>query len=114
MADPKHTRVFVSFTLAAALVLSACGGSSPTAPTTPPVPATPACQANNTAEITFRNGTNLTLNVQWDGSLVSTLGPSQQSQSMTVAAGVQHRDAFIVANTGLTFCAGTPVLAQCS
>jgi hypothetical protein len=93
---------------------TACAGSSPTAPSTPTPPPQAACQVNNTADVAFANGTNLTLTVRWDGSIVGTLGPGQTSSSMTVPAGVMHRNEMIVANTGVAACTATPSLAQCS
>jgi len=108
-------RLVLSTILSLSTLVAACSGNSPTAPSAPPPPPPPpACQANNTATVSFGNGTNLTLTVRWDGSIVGTIAPGQSTQPMTVSAGSSHRDEFIVANTNLLFCAGNPNFAQCS
>src|SRR5262245_55671803 len=96
------------------LMVAACSGNSPTAPTPPPPPPPPSCQTNNTADIAFINGLNLTTTVRWDGSIIATLGPGQSTSPITAAAGTPHRLDFLIANTGVIACTGTPVLAQCS
>jgi hypothetical protein len=100
----------------AAVVTTACGGSS--AAPTPVVPAVvvPACQSNNTATMTLGNTSlNSTYTVSWDGSTRVTLGPGQTSPVYTEAASVPHTLTFRFSNsTQLACSSSTPTLAQCS
>lgn len=98
-----------------ALVTAGCGSSDP-APAAP-TPTIPSCQANNTASVTFENrsNSNRTYDVVWDGSRIMTLAPTQKSNSITVAASVNHTLAFMITNTNTSACTpSTPTLAQCS
>lgn len=107
---------FVLFTLII-LATSACGGGSesrtPVAPSPPPVQ---ACQANNTANVRFGNrSANTTHIVFFDGLNVATLAPGQDSQPITVAAGVAHRLETRIANSTFLACAvSMPIPAVCS
>jgi hypothetical protein len=107
-------RLMKRFVLVAALFLTAgCGSSSPVAPTTPPVP---ACQTNNTATVYFQNrsASNLTYDVLWDGSRLTTIAPGKDSQVYTFAANVTHSLRFQFTNTSLLACAAsTPILTTC-
>jgi hypothetical protein len=102
-----------SWLLVAVVLVSACG-STPVAPTPPPVA---TCQSQNTATVYFQNRTtsNLTYDVVWDGSRLTTVGPGQSSQVYTFAANVGHTLRFQYTNTSLLACnQSTPTLATCS
>ncbi|MCH7565529.1 MAG: hypothetical protein IH968_17085 [Gemmatimonadetes bacterium] len=83
----------------------------------PTGPEQTACEANNSAQISFRNNsnTNRTYNVIWDGSNLVTITPGSTSRQFTVAAGVQHTLVFRFTNTNTNACnPSTPTLSQCS
>lgn len=102
--------------LVAAIAVSACGSSpAPVAPT-PVVPVVPACQSQNTATVYFQNRStaNLTYDIIWDGSKLTTVTPAKDSIVYTFAANVQHSLRFQYTNTSTLACsASTPVLTTC-
>lgn len=74
------------------------------------------CEANKTAKVRFINktGTSLTYNVEWDGSIITTIGPGATSEYFTVAAG-SHTLHFKIANSTAEACTpSTPNLVACS
>lgn len=98
----------------AALVAVACGSKSPVAPAPAPPPV-PACEANHTADITFRNQGGSTIDVLLDGGIIGSLGPQQSGLPRTVAAGVAHPIIFQLTNTRISLCAAfAPIPVQCS
>lgn len=96
------------------VLVSACGSdSAPVAPT----PVVEACQSNNTGTVYFQNRStsNLTYDIVWDGSRLTTVAPGSDSQVYTFAANIQHTLRFQFTNTTLLACnASTPVLARCA
>lgn len=101
-----------------AFVASACGSdSSPVSPTPVPiVPVVPACQSQNTSTVYFQNRTvsNLTYDIVWDGSRLTTVTPGKDTQIYTFAANVQHSLRFQITNTTVLACnPSTPVLTVC-
>ena len=95
------------------IIAAGCSGSSsPAAPTPPP---TPACQANHTADASFRNNGNSTINILLDGGNIGTLGPQQSGLTRTIAAGVAHSVVFQLTNTTRSLCAAfNPIPVECS
>jgi hypothetical protein len=108
----KRTLIVVACTLG---VLSCSKDSNPAAPTPAPVL---ACVTNNTAQLSFRNGSStVTMDVVVDGikSALSPLAPGVTVGPVTLAAGVAHSVQFRVTNSMYPACSsGAPVLAQCS
>jgi hypothetical protein len=102
--------------LVAALLASACGGSSPNAPTTPQAPAVPACQSANTATVTMTNASpnNFTFDILIDNITRGTVTPGQSAPPMTVTAGVNHTFTSRVTNTNVIGCTSTTSFAQCT
>lgn len=101
--------------LVAAVLASACG-SSPVAPT-PPAPVVAACQSGSTGTVFFQNrsSSNLTYDVIWDGSRLTTLAPGGDSQVYTFASNIQHTLRFQFTNTSVLACnQSTPVLTTCA
>lgn len=99
----------------AALFAADCG-SSPATPIAPAV-VVPACQSQNTATVSFQNRstTNLTYDIVWDGSKLTTVAPARDSQVYTFAANITHTLRFQYTNTTLLACsASTPVLVTCA
>lgn len=98
-----------------ALFAVGCGSSSPAiAPT--PIPVVPTCQAQNTGTVFFQNRStaNLTYDVIWDGSKLTTITPGSDSQVYTFAANITHSLRFQFTNTAILACnASTPVLTTC-
>lgn len=90
------------------VLLSACGGESPTSPG--------SCQKSQTAQLTFQNrsGISATYDVYVDGVKQFTISPQQQSPAHTVAAGVQHRIEFRYTNTTANACFANPIPIACS
>lgn len=80
-------------------------------------PSASDCEANNTANIRFKNNsnTNRTYTVIWNGSTLATISPGSETEQFTVAAGVQHTLVFRFTNTSTNACTpSTPTLAQCA
>lgn len=101
------------------LACVACGSDSPVAPApvAPAPPVVPACQSGNTGTITFQNRStsNTTYDVVFDGSRLVTIPPQQNSQPLTVAAGVAHTLTFLVTNTARIACVqSSPIVTQCN
>lgn len=97
-----------------ALSATACGSDTPIAPTPPPVA---ACQSGNTATVFFQNrsASNLTYDVIWDGSRLTTVAPGADTQVYTFAANIQHTLRFQFTNTSILACnQSTPVLTTCA
>jgi hypothetical protein len=99
--------------LSTVLVAVACGGNSPAEPTPPPAP---ACETNNTSSVSFGNRSAATTQtIRWDGLTVATLAPGQNSNPMTVAAGVAHQLEVLIANTNFYACVpSSPIPARCA
>jgi len=114
----KVFSVFLGFLLLLGILallvsLMMVGGCS--SPLTPTTPTKPACETNHTAEVTFQNksANNLTYDVIWDGSKLTTIAPGASSQVYTVSAAT-HTLQFRITNTSLPACTqSSPVLAQC-
>lgn len=102
--------------LVGVVVVSACGSDS--APVVvAPTPIIPACQSQNTATVYFQNrsASNLTYDVLWDGSKLTTVAPGKDSQVYTFAANIPHTLRFQFTNTSLAACnQSTPVLTICT
>lgn len=101
--------------LVLALFAAGCG-ASPAAPVPLPPPA-PTCQTQSTATVYFQNRTtaNLTYDIVWDGSRITTVAPGRDSAVYTFAANVPHALRFQFTNTTVLACnASTPTLATCS
>lgn len=118
--EGKMKKVFLGFLLLVGILglltsLMTVGGcKSPSTPTIP-TPTTPECEKNHTAQVTFQNksATNLTYDVIWDGSKLTTIAPGASSQVYTVSAAT-HTLQFRITNTSKAACTqSTPVLAQC-
>lgn len=102
--------------LLVALLAAACGSSTSPTPIAPVV-VVPACQSQNTATVYFQNRStaNLTYDIVWDGSKLTTVTPGKDSQVYTFAANVPHTLRFQYTNTSLLACnASTPVLTTCA
>lgn len=103
------------FLVSLAALVSACASDSPTitAPTPPPVA---ACQSQNTGTVYFQNrsSSNLTYDIIWDGSKLTTVSPGADSQVYTFSANISHALRFQFTNTSLLACnASTPILTTC-
>lgn len=78
---------------------------------------TPPCETYNTAKVFFQNKSTSgkTYDVIWDGSRIFTIGPGQQSDTITAAAQIQHTLHFIVSGTNTSACTESyPILVKCS
>ncbi|MBL8017073.1 MAG: hypothetical protein JNK43_07380 [Ignavibacteria bacterium] len=76
-----------------------------------------ACETYNTARVFFQNRSNSgkSYDVIWDGSRVYTIAPGMQSDTMTVAAQIEHTLVFQISGTNTPACTQSqPILAKCS
>jgi hypothetical protein len=110
----KLKSIFCICTLA--VLITSCEKEDTTAPTNVPSSNTvPDCERYHTARVKFKNrsASNKTLTIIWDGSVKTTIAPSQDSQVFTEAAG-HHTLVFKVSNTGEIGCSqSNPVLVEC-
>ncbi len=119
MSDPtlKCTARFI-VPVILVLLMGCSADEAVTAPDLPPPPPPlPACEVNNTATAEFRNlsNSNSTHDIIWNGSKLYTVPPAGISETLTVAAGIQHTLVFQFTNTSTNACTpSTPTLAQCS
>lgn len=98
------------------LLCAGCGASSSPVAPLPVTPPVAACQANSTASVMFGNkSTDAHFDVFWDGArVVNDLGPGQNSQTLTVAAGVSHTLEFRFVGSSTMACqAANPIPAIC-
>jgi hypothetical protein len=105
--------LFSVFVISLLTVSNGCKES----PTTPTQNTTPPCETYNTAKVFFQNRSNSgkTYDVVWDGSVYYTIGPGQQSDTMTVAAQIQHSLLFKISGTNNIACTqSNPILEKCS
>lgn len=82
-----------------------------------PTNTTPACETNNTAKVFFQNKstTGTTYDVIWNGSRIFTLAPSEDSDTITVAAQISHTLTFKKTGSNEISCIESqPILAKCS
>jgi hypothetical protein len=98
------------------LILSACLLVLVFTSCDPEILEPPACEKNKTARVQFKNrsASNKTFTIVWDGSVIETLYPSQDSRIFTELAG-RHKLVFKVSNTGAIGCnPSNPVLVACN
>lgn len=108
------TRRLIAWTVAFSSI--ACGGQhTPLAPSSPPAPVIPPCQANHTAEISFRNNGTRTVDVIVDGGVLGILAPGESGLARTVAASVAHSIRFQITNTTINACGVfNPIPVECA
>ncbi len=78
---------------------------------------TPDCETYNTAKVFFQNKstTGTTYDVIWNGSRVFTLAPSEDSDTITVAAQISHTLVFKRTGTNEAACSESqPIPSKCS
>jgi hypothetical protein len=106
---PLKTIITVFIMLTMLTMISACDKSSGGDDNTRD------CEKHHTAKVKFKNNStsNSTYNVVWDGSVITTLYPFDESDYYTVAAGT-HTLTFKISNTGQAACnPSSPVIAEC-
>ena len=122
----KISRCFEVLALLAFVMMSGCKGTATSTETTTSTTSTSStstttttiplqCETDHTAQVVFYNASaaNLTLDIIWDGSKVTTLWPGTTSQTYDMKAG-SHTLTFNVAGTDQVACSlGTVNLVPC-
>jgi hypothetical protein len=113
----KKLSNYLLFSVFVISLLTVSNGCKEESPTTPTQNTTPPCETYNTAKVFFQNRSNSgkTYDVVWDGSVYYTIGPGQQSDTMTVAAQIPHSLLFKISGTNNIACTqSNPILEKCS
>lgn len=94
------------------LLFTSCDKTPPLPPSDPIIP---NCEKYHTAEVRFKNRSvsNKTMSIVWDGNIIATIPPFQDSQVFTVPSG-SHTLVFKASNSGAILCSqSNPVVVEC-